>query len=356
MQKGRIGIIGCGDICKTYAAHFTSEFANDVTIAAFASRRLESAQAMATTFSPNRAMSVDDLLASPDIDLVLNLTPPAAHADITRRALLAGKHVYSEKPIALTYAEACKLQQLAQQQGRWLGCAPDTILGNGLQTCRALLYQGRIGTPIAAQGFMLCCGPESWHPNPEIFYQQGAGPLMDMGPYYLTALVHLLGPVKSVTSKSKISLPYRTITSTPRAGQTIEVEVPTYNVIMLEFATGPLATLTTSFDVWAAHTRPIEIFGTDGTLTLPDPNTFTGPISLYPSDKKQWQEMPLTAQSNGNDRGLAVATFFRNKGVLPADFPCHADMAIHVLEIMEAAGESARQGNTISLQCAFPAA
>ena len=227
-----------------------------------------------------QACSVDELLSDPRIQIVVNLTPPAVHAGVAMAVLLAGKSVYNEKPLALTCEDAHKMIEMATSGGLRIGCAPDTILGAGLQTCRKLIDDGAIGLPIAATAFMLCHGHESWHPDPEFYYQVGGGPMFDMGPYYLTALVSLLGPVSRVSGSDRASFSERVIGSSPKKGQKIKVEVPTHVTGLLDFANGAMGTIITSFDVWS-HTLPhLEIYGSEGTLSLPDPNTFGGPVRL----------------------------------------------------------------------------
>src|SRR5262249_6114053 len=237
---------------------------------------------------------VDRLLGNPDIEIVLNLTIPLAHAGVCTEALEAGKHVYVEKPLAVSFVDGDRLMRLAKDRGIRVGAAPDTFMGGGLQTCRMLIDDGAIGQPVAATAFMLCHGHESWHPDPAFYYHHGGGPMFDMGPYYLTALVSLLGPVKRVTGSTRVTFPERTITSQPKHGEIIKVEVPTHVAGVLDFASGTIATIVTSFDVWSAEVPRIEIYGTHGTLSLPDPNTFGGPVRLRKSGEKDWTDVQIT--------------------------------------------------------------
>ncbi len=207
---------------------------------------------------------MDELLADPGIDLVVNLTIPAVHAEVSQRALAAGKHVYSEKPLASRRVDGAATLALAREKGLRVGSAPDTFLGGGLQTCRKLIDDGAIGEPVAAVAFMTGHGPEGWHPDPEFFYKPGAGPMFDMGPYYLTALVSLLGPIVRVTGSTRVSFGERTIGSGPKQGQKIAVETPTHVAGVVDFAGGAVATIITSFDVWAANLPRIEIYGSEG--------------------------------------------------------------------------------------------
>jgi len=216
-----------------------------------------------------------------------------------------------------------------------VGCAPDTFLGGGIQTCRKLIDDGWIGTPVAATAFMISHGHEHWHPSPEFYYQRGGGPMFDMGPYYLTALVSLLGPVRRVSGATRATFPTRTITSKPKHGKVIEVEVPTHVVGVLDFAAGPIATIVTTFDVWSAEVPRLEIYGTEGTLSVPDPNTFGGPVRLRRAGATEWQEMPIPFPYTTNSRGVGVADLAH---ALRSGRPHRAggELAYHVLEIMEA--------------------
>src|SRR5262249_39386971 len=241
-----------------------------------------------------KAMGAGAIFNDPEVELVVNLTIPNAHASICLRALESRKHVYVEKPLAINYSDGRMMMEYAKSWNLRVGAAPDTFMGSGLQTCRKLIDDGAIGEPIAATAFMLCHGHESWHPDPAFYYHQGGGPMFDMGPYYLTALVSLLGPVKRVTGSARITFAERTITSQPKHGEVIKVEVPTHVAGVLDFASGTIATIVTSFDVWSAEVPRIEIYGTHGTLSLPDPNTFGGPVRLRKSGEKDWTDVQIT--------------------------------------------------------------
>ena len=272
------------------------------------------------------------------------------------KVLQNGKSVYSEKPLALSREAAQQMIQLAGDNKLRIGCAPDTFLGAGLQTCRKLIDDGAIGQPIAATAFMLNRGHENWHPDPEFFYKAGGGPLFDMGPYYLTALVSLLGPVKRVSGSSRVTFTERTIGSPPKKGEKIKVEIPTHITGLLEFTTGVIGTIITSFDVWG-HTLPhIEIYGSQGTLFLPDPNTFGGPVGVLQSGAAKRKEIPLMPGYANNSRGLGVvdmATAIQSSRMHRAN----EQLANHVLDIMLAILESASIGQHLSLasSCSLPA-
>jgi predicted dehydrogenase len=329
-----IGIIGAGVISDIYLTNLGSRFDN-VRVIAIADLMVERAQARAEKYGI-AAMTVDDLLADPDIELVVNLTIPLAHADVAMQVVSAGKSVYNEKPLTATREQGRALLALAQEEGVRVGGAPDTFLGGGLQTARQLLDEGAIGRPIAATANMYTHGHESWHPDPAFYYQPGAGPMFDMGPYYVTALVSLLGPIDRVSSSAGVSFAERTITSTPKQGETITVNTPTHISATLDFANGAIGTITTSFDLYDTTHSVLAIYGTEGTLRLPDPNTFGGTISILqpaafkakrdplsvgrtPDDKAdpnrvekpQWEDVPLTHGFTENFRGLGVEDLAR---------------------------------------------
>jgi predicted dehydrogenase len=331
MDKVQVGIIGCGNILPAYVKGCRSFEILDLT--SCADIEPERAQARAAEFGL-RARSVDALLADPDMGLVINLTVPTAHAAVSLAAIAAGKHVHSEKPLAVTRMDGARILAAARERGVRVGCAPDTFLGGGLQTCRKLIDDGAIGEPVAATAFMLGHGPESWHPNPEFFYKTGAGPMFDMGPYYLTALVHLLGGVRRVTASARISFPERVATSQARYGQRITVEVPTHLACVLDFASGPVGTLITSFDVWSHNLPRIEIYGSEGSLSVPDPNTFGGPVKIRTAGADAWTEVPPT-HSTGVGRGIGPAdmAYASRSG---RAHRASGDLAFHVLELMHA--------------------
>jgi len=279
---------------------------------------------------------------------VVNLTPPAAHAQVAMAALSAGKSVYIEKPLALTCEDALRMIEVARLRGLRIGCAPDTFLGAGLQTCRKLIDDGAIGMPVAATAFMLCHGHESWHPDPEFYYQAGGGPMFDMGPYYLTALVSLLGPITRVTGSDRASFPERVIGSLPKRGQKIKVEVPTHVTGLLDFASGAIGTIITSFDAWNHNLPHLEIYGSDGTLSLPDPNTFGGPVRLWRAEGNRWEDIQLVPGYVQNSRGLGVAEMAEAMQSSQSH-RANEKMAYHVLEIMHAIHDSSRDGMHIEI-------
>jgi predicted dehydrogenase len=284
------------------------------------------------------------LLKQDDIEVVINLTPPAAHGKIGLAALKAGKHLYNEKPLAVTRKEGKRLLDTAQGGSLRVGCAPDTVLGGGLQTCRKLIDDGVIGRPVAASAFMLGHGPEAWHLDPECFYKPGAGPMFDMGPYYLSTLTMLLGPIRRVTGSAQILIDPRTVTSKPKYGTVIKVETPDHLTGAFDFACGAVGTIITSFAVWGSRLPRIEIYGTEGTLSVPDPNTFGGPVRLLKPGAKEWTEVPLThgyAPDNQRSVGVADMAYGIRTG---RPHRVTGEQAYHVLDVMQAFVDASGKG------------
>jgi predicted dehydrogenase len=354
ITKTKIGIIGCGNISGTYLK--VAKTFDILDVVACADVLPDLAKAKATEYGVPRACSPDELIADPNISIVVNLTPPAAHASIALQALENGKSVYNEKPLAIHREDAQRMLQIAQDRKLLVGCAPDTFMGAGLQTCRKLIDDGAIGRPIGATAFMLGRGPEPWHPNPDFFYQVGGGPMFDMGPYYVTALVTMLGPVKRITGSAQVTYAERMIGSGPRKGAMIKVETPTHIVGVLDFAAGLVGSLITSFDVWAHQLPRIEIYGTEGTLSVPDPNTFGGPVKLWKPETKAWEEMPLLPIRAENSRSLGVADMAY---ALRSGRPHRASgtLAYHVLDVMHTIHDASREGRHIEMAstCERPA-
>lgn len=349
MAKTRIGIIGCGNISSIYLKNLNQRFSS-VTVTAVSDLVPERAKTQAEQFGVPRVLETEALLHDPDIDLVLNLTTPQGHFSVCRDALMAGKPVYVEKPLSIRYADGLALQKLADSRGLLLGAAPDTFLGAGIQTCVELIDTGVIGRPIGATAFMASHGHESWHPDPEFYYQAGGGPLLDMGPYYLTALFSLLGPAQRLTASAAISFKQRTITSSKKYGQTIDVEVPTHVAGIIDFASGAIGTLLTSFDVWAAELPRIEIYGSKGTLSVPDPNSFGGPVRLRLAGETEFRTVDLVRPYADNSRGLGVAELARAWREGKKDHRASGDLALHVLETMHLFQQASDEGRHQFLQ------
>lgn len=352
--KTTIGVIGCGQISSIYL-EAPGKF-DVLDIVACADLDMERARSQAARFGIPKACTVEELLADPSIEIVLNLTIPKVHAEIGMAAVRAGKSAYGEKPLALERVSAMKLLQSAQDKQLRVGSAPDTFLGGGIQTCIKLIDEGAIGIPVAATAFMMSHGPESWHADPEFFYQPGAGPMFDMGPYYLTALIAMMGPVRRVTGSTRITFPERLITSQPKYGAKITVNTPTHVAGMLDFANGAIATIITSFDTWHHHLPRIEIYGTEGSLSVPDPNTFGGPVYVRHATDKEWREVPLIHGYTKNSRGIGLADM---AAAIHLGVPHRAsgELAYHVLDIMQSFHEASTQGRHIELSstCERPA-
>jgi predicted dehydrogenase len=345
-KKIKVGIIGCGNILGQY---IQGGRAFDVLeIIACADIDEQKAHAAAAEFAIPQVSSVSELLADPEVDLILNLTVPKAHFEVSLSVLEAGKHVYSEKPLATRRQDGQQIVATARERGLRIGCAPDTFLGGGIQTCRKLIDDGWIGQPIGATAFMMGSGPESWHPNPGFFYQPGAGPLFDMAPYYLTTLVQLLGPVSRVAGATRASFPERIATSKARFGERIPVAVPTHCNALLNFTGGPIAAMVMSFDVKASDLPRIEIYGAGGTLSVPDPNFFGGSVWIWRAGDGEWNEIPHT-HSDKVGRGIGLADMA--VGLLSGrEHRANGDVAYHVLDIMEAVVESSDSNRHIQIE------
>ncbi len=354
MEKVKIGIIGCGNISSIYCQRL-KEF-EILDLCACSDIIIERAQTRAKEFGIPKVYTVDEILSDPQIEIIVNLTIPNTHFEVTSSILKAGKSSYSEKPLATTRKECKKILTISDKNRLRVGCAPDTFLGAGIQTCRKIIDDGLIGTPVGATAFMTCHGHESWHPDPEFYYKVGGGPMFDMGPYYLTALINLVGPVKNVKGSTRITFPERLITSQPKYGTKIKVDVPTHVAGLLEFENGAIGTIITSFDVWSANLPTIEIYGTEGSLSVPDPNGFGGEVKIFTAKEKQWKTIPLTHKYTDNYRGLGVADMAyairKNR-----KHRANGNMAFHVVDIMESIHESSEKGKSITLKstCEKPA-
>ncbi|MFD3520156.1 Gfo/Idh/MocA family protein [Streptomyces sp. NPDC058653] len=350
----RIGVVGAGKISGAYLA--TLRDLPSVRLTAVTDLDLSRASGVAEQAGADVAVaeSVAALVARDDVDAVLNLTIPAAHAEVALAALGAGKHVYGEKPLAADRQEADAVLTAAREAGLRVGCAPDTVLGTGTQTARKAVDDGLIGTPVAATAFMTGAGHERWHPDPEFYYRPGGGPLLDMGPYYLSALVHLLGPVVRVTGASSRPRERRTIGSGPRAGQTFPVEVDTHVTGVLEHAGGALSTLVMSFDVHAARLPRIEAHGTEASLSVPDPNNFDGAVEI--NTGSGWETLPPSAGHPGAGRGVGLDDL---ADALSEGRPhrASAELAAHVLDTMLTLMDAAEQGRALPITstCERPA-
>jgi len=349
MKPVKVGVIGCGNISDIYLkAGQTFKILDIVACADLIAKR---AKEKAKKHGIPNAGGVETVLDDDSIEIVVNLTVPKAHGEVALAALKAGKCAHNEKPLAVTREEGQEMLALAKKKNLLVGGAPDTFMGAGLQTCRKLIDDGWIGEPVAATAFMVGHGHETWHPNPEFFYKPGGGPMFDMGPYYLTALVNLLGPVRRVSGATRITFPERTITSEPKCGTRITVETPTHIAGSLEFANGAIGTMIMSFDVWAHSLPGLEIYGTTGSLSVPDPNGFGGPVRVRRAGADDWAEVPLSHGFAENSRGIGVADMAY---ALRTGRPHRANGALtyHVLDIMHAFLDSSDAGKHVTLESA----
>ena len=346
MSKTGIGVIGCGVISKAYLTAM-KQFSN-IELRAVADMRSAAADQRAKEFGVP-GLRVDQLLKRDDVEIVVNLTVPLAHTDVSLAVLNAGKHVHSEKPLGVNMAEARKVMELAAQKNLRVGCAPDTFLGGGHQTARKLIDDGAIGSPVAGTACFMCPGHERWHPAPGFYYLRGGGPMLDMGPYYITNLVQLLGPIASVMGSATKPRLERLVTSEPLNGSRIPVEVATHVTGTLEFVSGAVVSITMSFDVPKHKHMPIEIYGLSGSLLAPDPNRFGGEVMLA----KTGGEWELQPHSHGNTEGEFRSIGVADMAAAIADNRPHrasGALALHVLEAMEAFQTSSDEGRRVKLE------
>lgn len=345
-RKTPIGIIGCGNISSIYlkAPHLF----DILQVVACADIDMERARSQAAKYGVPKVYTVEELLDDPEVEIVVNLTVPNVHAEVALKAIAAGKAVYGEKPLATRRADGKAILEVARARQVRVGNAPDTFLGGGFQTCIKLINDGQIGTPVAATAFRLNHGMEHWHPDPYFFYQPGAGPMFDVGPYYLTALIAMMGPIRRVTASMQTTFPERTVTSEPKYGTKIPVNTPTHIAGIMEFASGAVGTILTSFDVWHHHLPFIEIYGTEGTLSTPDPNRFDGPVYIRRANDETWREVPLTHGYTSDSRGLGIADMayaMRSSRLHRAN----GELAYHVLDVIESFMDSAAEGRHVML-------
>jgi predicted dehydrogenase len=339
-----VAVVGCGSVSRHYLR--TLRWFEVLEVVACADIDPARAKSRVAEFGLGRPATVEDVLADDAVEVVVNLTPPTAHAHITRMCLSAGRSVYSEKPLAPTWTEGRELVALAEQRGLLLACAPDTMLGRGVQTVRHLMESGAIGQPIYAQATFAVAGHEVWHPDPQYYYLPGAGPLWDMGPYYLSLLISLLGPITSVQAHETRSPRVRQVATGPQRGARVRVETPTTSMALLRFTSSAAATLVCSFDGWATAAPRLEVQGSDAAVLAADPNTFGGPVHMATGTSAGWSEVDLV-EGYDLERGIGVADLaaaVRHGGQPRAS----AELALHVVEVMAAvASSSATGGRTV---------
>lgn len=348
MERMKAGLIGCGNISEIYLENLQSS--SVVEVVACADMVIEKAQARASQFNIANAFTPEELFQQEDIELIINLTIPAAHASVNLAALAAGKHVYAEKPFAVSLEDGQRTLLRAKEVGRRVGSAPDTFLGSGIETARKAIDDGLIGRPIAASAFMMSGGPESWHPDPEFFYAPGGGPMFDMGPYYLTALTSLLGSMTRISSSAGIQIPDRHVHSGPKEGTPLRVQTPTHLAGTIDFENSAIVTMITSFDIKGGSQLPrMEIYGTEGTLEIPDPNFFDGDVRLRRAGSEEFEIVPPVFEGTRNERGKGLnemVTAIRNNQPHRAS----GELAYHVLEAMHAFQRSSLEGKHVIIK------
>ncbi len=342
-----VGIIGTGNISSAY---LTAMKGFDVLdIRGLADMKQDLAAKRAAEFNVPVAASVEALLADPSVEIIVNLTIPRAHVEVGLRAVAAGKHIYGEKPLGITYAEGKKLVDAAKAKGVRVGSAPDTFLGGGHQQARAIVDSGALGTIVGGSAYFACPGHEFWHPDPAFYYDIGGGPVLDMGPYYITQLVNLLGPVAKVQALSLTPHAERPIRSEPKKGQMMPVKVATHVTGTLIFASGALIQVTLSFDVPAHKHLPYELYGTEGAMLVPDPNAFAGPVQVA-KPRGQFEDVPVTLPyADANYRSIGVADMAY--GILNnRPHRASGELALHVLEVMEAFEVASKEGRVVDIK------
>ena len=340
----KVALVGAGNISREYLNNLTAS--ESITVVAVTDLAPKAAAARAEEFGIDVHGSPELALEHPEVELVINLTIPSVHAEVSAKALQAGKHVWSEKPVALTHASGEMLRDVLKNSEGPLGCAPDTFLGPGLQAALEQLRSGVIGQPLFARAVMRYPGPENWHPNPAFLYAPGAGPLFDMGPYYLTFLVDALGPVASVAAVGTTPRPTRTVATGPIAGIEFEVHVPTTTYVLLTFESGATANLTLSFDAPAKEPIQFEIVGSEGSLQLPDPNNFSGSSTLRIKGQEEPTVIDPGPESTTRGTGIIeMADAIANGRPHLAS----AELALHVLDVLLSASESMESGNVVKV-------
>ena len=350
-RRGPVGVavVGAGNISKQYLDNLTTF--PDLKVLVVADLLEDAAKTRAKEYGIPEWGGLDAALGHPDVEIIVNLTIPAAHVEVATAAVNAGKHVWTEKPFSLDRQSGLGLLSTAEAAGIRLGCAPDTFLGAGLQTARRIIERGDIGTPLTALTMFQTPGPESWHPNPAFLFQHGAGPLFDMGPYYLTALVQTFGSVRRVAAVGSASKATRVIGSGPKAGEQFPVEVPTHVSAMAEFDGGASSHSIFSFESPRTNMGFVEITGTEATLSVPDPNYFTGDIRLWRAGDEEWTTIPATGPANG--RGMGVLDMARSLRAGTSHRATGA-LAYHVLDTMVSISESAGAGVFVDVESTAP--
>jgi predicted dehydrogenase len=346
-MKRKIGIIGCGNICDIYISNIKNRFDN-LELVALSNRNIKRAQEKALAYNIEKVETIDEMIKDSSIDIILILTSPSSHYKLIKEALLNNHHVYVEKPLALNLKDGRELLNIAKDKNLLLGVAPDTVLGGGIQQCKKIINNGTIGKVVSVNAFFANHGPENWHPSPEFLYQKGGGPMLDMAPYYLSAIINMVGPVEDVIAMCSKAFNTRTIGSGPNINELIKVEVPTHYSGSLRFKNNAIGTLIMSFDVFNTSLPRIEIHGTEGSLSIPDPNTFSGKIILSINDKEP-KEVEIDDKTYiENSRGLGLSDL-ASKIDSKEELLASSQLALHVLEIMLAFEKSNNTGSIVHL-------
>jgi len=352
MKTVKIAFVGVGDISGIYLENITNMFA-EIEVYGVCDLIRERAEKAKEKYNiPKIYNNMHEAFADPDVDIILNLTRPYEHFAVSSEALKAGKHVYTEKPLGATFEEGKQLIKLAKENKVLIGGAPDTFLGAAVQTCRKLIDDGWIGDPVGSACFMICRGHESWHHDPEFYYKFGGGPMLDMGPYYVSALINMLGGVESVTGVAKKMFPTRTITSQPKCGTIVNVDINTYVAGILNFINGAVGTIFTTFDVVYNNQARFEVYGSKGTIIVPDPNFFGGEIKLLRPEQGSYETIPLLFGYNENSRALGLADMAKAI-VTGRDFRANGQQLLHVLEIITSFDKSSAAGGTYKMETKY---
>ncbi|NLW21062.1 MAG: Gfo/Idh/MocA family oxidoreductase [Clostridiales bacterium] len=352
MKPIKVAFVGVGTISKTYLDNITKVF-KEVEIAGVCDLIQQRAQDAKEKYNlPRVYADMYEAFKDPEVDIILNLTRPYQHYEVSRLALEHGKHVFTEKPLGITMEEGDALVKLAKERGLQIGGAPDTFLGAGLQSCRKYIDAGLIGQVVGAAAFMICRGHETWHPDPDFYYQKGGGPMLDMGPYYMSALTSLLGRVDRLVAHSKRTFDKRMITSQPFAGTVMDVNVDTYTTGIMQFDLGAIGTLFTTFDAYYHTQARLEVYGTEGTLILPDPNFFGGPIQVWRPETRKYDELPLLFDYVGDMRALGLADMAKSMQTGRAA-RCGMQQVYHVIDILTGFERSAASGGWVDMKTPY---
>lgn len=349
MKKYKVGLIGCGAISGHYLRFSKSAYSNYFEIIVLGDLCVEKAQSRAEEYGIARYGTPDIVYDAEDIDIIINLTVPAAHEEVTVKALESGKHVYTEKPLACTREGMKHIMDVAEKCGKRVGCAPDSFLSAPAQTAKKALEEDWIGAPIGINAICAMRGNEYWRPDADFFYKKGAGPMMDMAPYYLNMFISLVGPVDSVQTMSKITWPERTIKVPPRRGERIQVEVPTYVSSTMRFENGVIGTFVNSFDIWSTQQPHIEIYGEKGTMVIPDPNRYKGDVLIRRFKDSEWRALPQFVEYAEYGRGIGIVDMIRAIEA-GTSHKTGLELAYHTTDIIMAMDEAGDCGHEVKIE------